>query len=101
VLAKLSVLIVGLGILACLLLGLRQLRTQAAHEMAGVQKRVARHDRELWKIRSEIARRITPDKVALLVKDYGDLQPISDERYRVLVRLESLESGETTVTLGR
>ncbi|HMN39936.1 MAG TPA: hypothetical protein PKE29_03765 [Phycisphaerales bacterium] len=99
-LAKLCVLIVGLGVLACLLLGTRQLRTQAAHEMADVQKRVARHDRELWKLRSEIARRITPDKVELLARGFGDLQPISAERYRVMVRLEAEEAGETTVTMG-
>jgi hypothetical protein len=99
VLAKLSVLIVGLGALGCLLLGLRQLRTQAAHEMAEVQKRVALHDRQLWALRAEIARRITPDKVQPLTEHLGALAPINAERYGMLVRLEMIESGETTVTM--
>ena len=98
-LAKLSVLIVGLGVLGCMLLGLRQLRTQAAHEMAEVQKRVAMHDRQLWALRSEIARRITPDKVEPMAVHLGALVTISPERYQALVRLESIESGETTVTM--
>jgi hypothetical protein len=99
VLAKLSVLIVGLGVLGCLLLGLRQLRTQAAHEMAEVQKRVAMHDRQLWALRTEIAKRITPDKVEPMASHLGALVPISAERYQVLVRMEAIEAGETTVTM--
>jgi hypothetical protein len=97
VLAKLSVLIVGLGVLGCLLLGLRQQRTQAAHEMAEVQKRVVMHDRQLWALRAEIARRITPDKVQPMAARLGELAPINGERFETLVRLEAIESGETTV----
>ena len=33
---KLAALIVGMGLIACVLLGIRQLRVQAAHEMANV-----------------------------------------------------------------
>lgn len=98
-LAKLSVLIVGLGVLGCLLLGLRQQRTQAAHEMAEAQKRVSMHDRQLWALRAEIARRITPDKIEPMAAHFGVLAPINTERYRTLVGLEAIERGETVYTM--
>ena len=87
--------IVGMGLVACVLLGIRQLRVQAAHEMANVQSRIARHDRELWKLRAEIAKLTTPDQVEALARKFGMLTPISDERFSVLARLEALELTET------
>ena len=92
---KLGALIVGLGLIACVLLGIRQLRVQAAHEMADVQNRIARHDRELWKLRVEIAKLTTPDRVETLARKYGLLMPISDERFSILARLEALDLTET------
>ncbi len=92
---KLAALIVGLGVVACVLLGIRQLRVQAAHEMAEVQKRVSLHDRELWKLRTEIARVTTPDRVEALARKYGVLLPISQERFQVLVKLETAEAMQT------
>lgn len=96
---KLATLIVGLGLIACVLLGIRQLRVQAAHEMAEVQKRVAGHDRELWKLRTQIAKLTTPDKVALLARKYGALVPIGPERYRILVRAEAQAATETVLVV--
>ena len=92
---KLAALVVGMGLVACVLLGIRQLRVQAAHEMADVQNRIARHDRELWKLRAEIAKVTTPDRVELLARKFGMLTPISDERFSVLARLEALDLTET------
>ena len=92
---KLAALIVGMGLIACVLLGIRQLRVQAAHEMADVQNRIARHDRELWKLRAEIAKLTTPDRVEVLARKYGLLTSISDERFSVLARLEALDLTET------
>ena len=92
---KLAALIVGFGLIACVLLGVRQLRVQAAHEMADVQRRVSRHDRELWKLRAEIAKATTPDKVEVLARQFGLLSPISDERLTALARLEALDTTET------
>ena len=91
----LAALIVGMGLIACVLLGVRQLRVQAAHEMADVQRRVSNHDRELWKIRTEIAKLTTPDKIETLARKYGILTPISAERYTLLARLEALDLIET------
>ena len=99
-LAKLCVLIVALGVVSCVLLGTRQQRVLAAHQMADVQKRVARHDRELWKLRAEIARLTTPEKVQVLAMKYGKLLPIAPDRFDALVRLEAAEANETAVTLG-
>ncbi len=92
---KLAALIVGLGVIACVLLGIRQLRVQAAHEMADVQRRVAAHDRELWKLRTEIAKLTTPDKIETLAQKFGALAPINAERYTILARLEALDLTET------
>jgi hypothetical protein len=94
VLAKLCTLILSLGVVACLLLGTRQMRVIAAHEMAEVQKHIARHDRGLWRLRAEIARRTTPDKVEQLAARFGDLAPISPERFDVLVRTEAEEAAQ-------
>jgi hypothetical protein len=88
---KLAALIVGLGVIACVLLGIRQLRVQAAHEMADVQRRVSAHDRELWTLRTEIAKLTTPDKIETLAQKYGVLTPINAERMSILARLEALD----------
>ncbi len=92
---KLAALIVGLGLIACVLLGIRQLRVQAAHEMADVQRRVSAHDRELWKLRTEIAKLTTPDNIENLAQKYGVLTPINSERFTILARLEALDLTET------
>jgi hypothetical protein len=96
--AKLAVLILSLGVVSCVLLGIRQQRVMAAHEMADVQKRVARHDRELWKLRSEIARLTTPDKVEVMALKFGQLVPIATDRFSMLVQLETAELTETALT---
>lgn len=92
---KLAALIVGLGLIACVLLGIRQLRVQAAHEMAAVQRRVSAHDRELWKLRTEIAKLTTPDNIETIAQKYGVLTPINTERFTILARLEALDLTET------
>ena len=94
---KLCLLIVCLGVIACVLLGTRQQRVLAAHQMANVQKRVARHDRELWKLRTEIARLTTPERVEVLALKYGALAPISPDRLDMLVRAEAAEQALETV----
>ena len=96
---KIAALIVGLGLMSCALLTIRQERTQAAHEMAEVQHRVAQHDRELWKLRAEIAKQITPDKVELIARKYGMFVPINGERYQTLVRLEAEEASQTALVV--
>lgn len=75
--AKLIVVILSLGVIACVLLTVRQQRMQAVHELANVQREVARLDRTLAHLRLEVAERITPERVAEMAKSIGaELRPI-------------------------
>jgi hypothetical protein len=75
-LAKLCVLIVSLGIAAGVLLHLRQARLQAVHELAKAQLRMNARDRDLFRIRAEIAERITPERVEQMAQQFGPLTPL-------------------------
>lgn len=97
--AKLCVLVVSLGVIACLLLGIRQQRVQAAHEAAAAVRRAEQQNREIWKLRSEIAQRVTPTHVQLSASKFGALKPLSAERFEALVRLELEERERGTVTM--
>lgn len=96
---KLCVLILVIGVIGGVLLTTRQLRIQAAHELADVQRRVASHDRDLWQLRVEIARRTTPDEVSMRVKKLGPLAPIGAHRYQEFARREA-ELSATIVESG-
>ena len=87
--AKIAVLIVSIGIVACALLGIRQGRIIAAAETAQVQRRVAEHDRTLWRLRIEIASRVTPEQVEGKALAFGTLRPLSAERLHELARAEA------------
>ncbi len=87
--AKLAAVIVSMGVVACILLAVRQQRVQAAHEMADVQRRVMEHDRTLWHLRAEIAARVTPEQVEKAAAGLGPTAPISAERFREMVRRET------------
>jgi hypothetical protein len=76
VLAKTCVLILSLGAAACVLLGLRQARLQAMHEIAGIQRRMNDHDRNLFRLRLEIAERVTPERVEQAAQKLGPMAPI-------------------------
>jgi hypothetical protein len=89
VVGKLSVLILAFGVLACVLLANRQLRVQSAHELAEVQRRVAYHDRDLWRLRIEIASRVAPDEVERMGRGLGTLVTNSPQRMIELVRKEN------------
>jgi len=75
-LAKLSVLIVSLGVAAGILLHMRQARLQAVHELARAQVRMHERDRDLYRIRAAIAERITPERVEQLARQFGPLTPM-------------------------
>ena len=63
---RLAVLIVGLGVIALSLLSYRQLRLQAFHEQSAARLRQTQHDKELWRLRSEISMRITPEQIGVI-----------------------------------
>jgi hypothetical protein len=69
VFSKLAVLILTIGAVAATLLAARQQRLQAVHETAEAMRRISEHDRTLWRLRSEIAERVTPGKVRRLATD--------------------------------
>jgi hypothetical protein len=86
---KLAAVIVSMGVVACILLSVRQQRVQAAHDLAQVQRRVLEHDRMLGKLRAEIAARTTPKAVELASRRFGTLVHNSGGRYTELVRRET------------
>lgn len=67
---RLSVLIVGMGVIALSLLSYRQLRLQAIHEQSDARLRQTQQDKELWTLRSEIALRTTPEQVGVISAEY-------------------------------
>lgn len=100
--AKLVVLILTIGAVAATLLAARQQRLYAVHESAQAMRRIVEHDRTLWRLRSEIAQRVTPNKVRQLVNRFGPLAYYYSERSSNLATgelvLHSPLSGAARVT---
>lgn len=63
--AKLLLIIVAVGAVACALLVIRQQRIDTFHEMTQVHRRLSEHERTLWEMRAEIAERCRPSQVRL------------------------------------
>lgn len=78
--AKLAAVILTIGAVAATLLAARQQRLYAVHESAEAMRRVGEHDRTLWRLRGEIAGRVTPGKVRRLADHFGPLVYLHDER---------------------
>lgn len=75
--AKLVVLILSMGLVACTLLTARQLRTQAAHELAEAHLRGLQRDNDLWRLRAQIAQRVSPDNVKRMALSLQDFKPMA------------------------
>ncbi len=73
---KVAMLVLVGALMAASLLVVRQQRLHAVREMAEAAERAARFDRTLWRVRVEIARRITPEGVHQMAADMGPLLPI-------------------------
>lgn len=78
--AKLALIILTIGAVAATLLAARQQRLYAVHESAEAMRRIAEHDRTLWRLRGEIADRVTPDKVKKMADHFGPLAFLFTER---------------------
>lgn len=76
---KTAVLIVSTGLCACSLLAARQMRTQAAHELAQSRLRAARLDNELGRVRAKIASDISPERVMQMAAKLDTLKPLAGE----------------------
>lgn len=74
--AKLAVLVLAGGALACTLLVLRQARLQAANELAEARLRVRDAEERLRAIRADISRLTTPEAVAELTGEHPEFQPV-------------------------
>ncbi len=94
--AKGAVTILAIGATACMLLTLRQQRLNAVHEIAILQRRLSEHDRTFLKLRTEIAARITPDRIRELSGHFGHMVPIGLQHWWAAVEAERLaaEAGE-------
>ena len=79
VFANIVVVILALGLCAAALLSLRQMRTQAAHELAEARLRVLQRDNELWRLRAQIAERITPERIQELTARIHPTRPVDTE----------------------
>ncbi|MFZ4574457.1 MAG: hypothetical protein ACOYN0_08675 [Phycisphaerales bacterium] len=75
--AKFATVIVTLGAFAAGLLSLRQSRLQVASEITQCQLRIEQADLRLWKLRAQIAAKVTPRQVEELSKDAGTLRPLA------------------------
>src|SRR5437870_945516 len=93
-----------MGLIAGVLLAVRQQRIQAAHELARAQTRLMELDRVLLRLRLQIAAKITPDQVerragALSPGGGGRLLPLTVDRYRELTRGEAEAASRTSAAM--
>lgn len=77
--AKLVVLVLAIGGSAVGVLALRQSRLQAAHEAAEARLRMRTHAERTLELRTEIARRVTPEALAASAREL-DLVPAIETR---------------------
>lgn len=77
-LAKLSFVVLSLGVIACSLLALRQSRLQVASELTRAQLRINADDEQLWTLRAKIAERIAPSQIERMAQGLGPLQPVTE-----------------------
>src|SRR5207245_1854308 len=64
------------GVCACALLTVRQLRIEAAQQLAQTRLRILERDVELQRLRAQIAARVTPERVEQLASGLGPLKQI-------------------------
>ncbi len=73
---KLVAVILGVGVIGCGLLALRQQRLEAASDLARVQVHLRAQDERLLQLRTEIARRVSPEHVREMAVAIGPLRPL-------------------------
>jgi hypothetical protein len=90
VFTKLAAVILGIGIVGCSLLALRQQRLQAASELARVQVRIRAQDERLWELRTQISRAVNPENIREMALTIGPLRPlVAEGDARRMQRVES------------
>jgi hypothetical protein len=76
VFAKLAFVVAAVGVCACALLTVRQLRIEAAQQLAQTRLRILERDVELQRLRARIAGRVTPERIEELAAGLGPLKQI-------------------------
>jgi len=66
--SKLLVIILAVGVIATALLIIRQQRINTAHETSLTHQQILEHERVLWRLRSEIARRSRPEEIQRMIE---------------------------------
>lgn len=94
--AKLSAVILAIGVCACGLLALRQQRLQAAHELTQAQLRIRQQDEKLWAMRTRIAAEVTPQKIEKLAAGFGQLRPMIADPKQPETRVPEQKLAATT-----
>lgn len=81
--AKLLAIILTLGVVGCVLLVNRQQRIEASYTLTNLHKRVAEHDRALWKLRTEISELASPERLRQVPQHLpGEWVPVAVEMER-------------------
>ena len=78
--ARIACSILALASCACVLLATRQVRIQAAHELAEARRRIALLDNELYRLRAEIASEVAPQRIHESAAKLLTLKPTIDPR---------------------
>jgi hypothetical protein len=76
VFGRIVAMIVAMGLCAGTLLTVRQLRTQAAHELAQTRLRIMEQENDLRRLKTQIAARVSPESVKAMAGRLGSLKPI-------------------------
>jgi hypothetical protein len=74
---KLAVTVVCIALCAGALLAARQMRMQAAHELTEARLRVMKHDNDLFRIKANIASRVTPEQVERMATEVMPLKSMA------------------------
>lgn len=93
--AKLALLVLSIGACACVLLATRQLRIETANDLADARLRLMQRDNELWRVRAQIAARVTPERVREMASAVGEMQPIVAGLYPDPADQESIHAAVT------
>jgi hypothetical protein len=75
-LAKLVMIVIALALTGASLLAVRQQRLQAVSDMATAIERASALDRQTWRARIEIARRVSPEALEPLIAEMGAFEPM-------------------------
>jgi hypothetical protein len=76
VFGRVVAMIVAIGLCAGALLTVRQLRTQAAHELAQTRLRIMEQENDLRRLKTQIAAKVSPESVKAMAGRIGTLKPI-------------------------